>query len=133
MTETPSLLPSLAGHLGDRLADARIVRGQELHGVARAAEMPAIADILRQHGAELILMVGADRAQRALVDRAAARNIAVHAWTVNDAALVAPLVDQGVANIITDDPVLIRARLDEVRNLGPTERLLLRVRNELVR
>ena len=61
MTETPSLLPSLAGHLGDRLADARIVRGQELHGVARAAEMPAIADILRQHGAELILMVGADR------------------------------------------------------------------------
>jgi glycerophosphoryl diester phosphodiesterase len=79
------------------------------------------------------LMVGADRAQRALVDRAAARNIAVHAWTVNDAALVAPLVDQGVANIITDDPVLIRARLDEVRALGPTERLLLRVRNELMR
>jgi glycerophosphoryl diester phosphodiesterase len=79
------------------------------------------------------LMVSADRAQRSLVDRAAARNIAVHAWTVNDAALVAPLVDQGVANIITDDPVLVRARLDEVRALSPTERLLLRVRNELMR
>jgi glycerophosphoryl diester phosphodiesterase len=79
------------------------------------------------------LMVSADRAQRALVDRAAARNIAVHAWTVNDAALVAPLVDQGVANIITDDPVLIRARLDEVRALSPTQRLLLRARNELMR
>jgi glycerophosphoryl diester phosphodiesterase len=78
------------------------------------------------------LMVSADRAQRKLVDRAAARNIAVHAWTVNDAALVAPLVDQGVANLITDDPVLIRARLDEVRALSPTERLLLRVRNELL-
>lgn len=79
------------------------------------------------------LMVSADRAKRALVDRAAARHVAVHAWTVNDAALVAPLVDQGVANIITDDPVLIRARLDEVRALSPTQRLLLRVRNELIR
>ncbi len=79
------------------------------------------------------LMVSADRAQRKLVDRAAARNIAVHAWTVNDPARVPPLVDHGVANIITDDPVSIRARLDEVRALSPTERLLLRVRNELVR
>jgi glycerophosphoryl diester phosphodiesterase len=79
------------------------------------------------------LMVSADRAQRALVDRAAARNIAIHAWTVNDPALVSPLVDQGVANIITDDPVMIRARLDEVRALSPTQRLLLRVRHVLMR
>jgi Ni,Fe-hydrogenase III large subunit/Ni,Fe-hydrogenase III component G len=61
VNEVTTLLQSLAGRLGDRLADVRIVRGHELHGGARTAEMPAIAEILRQHGAELVLMVGADR------------------------------------------------------------------------
>jgi glycerophosphoryl diester phosphodiesterase len=79
------------------------------------------------------LMVSVDRAQRTLVDRAALRNIAVHAWTVNDAGLVARLVDDGVANIITDDPPLIRARLEELQALSPTERLLVRTRRELMR
>ena len=79
------------------------------------------------------LMVSAERAKRTLIDRAAARDMEVHAWTVNDPALVAPLVDQGVANIITDDVALIRARLEELQALSPTERLLLRVRNELMR
>lgn len=79
------------------------------------------------------LMVSVDRAQRALIDRAALQNIAVHAWTVNNPNLVARLVDDGVSNIITDDPPLIRARLEEVQSLSPTERLLLRARRELMR
>jgi glycerophosphoryl diester phosphodiesterase len=79
------------------------------------------------------LMVKTDLAQRSLIDRASAHHIHVHAWTVNDANLVARLVDDGVANIITDDVPLIRARLEELRALNPTERLLLRARRELMR
>lgn len=79
------------------------------------------------------LMVKTDLAQRALIDRATAHHVAVHAWTVNDANLVARLVDDGVANIITDDAPLIRAKLDELQALSPAERLLLRARRELMR
>jgi len=79
------------------------------------------------------LMVSVDQAQRALIDRATVQGIGVHAWTVNDAGVVARLVDDGVVNIITDDPPLIRARLDELQALDPTERLLLRARRELMR
>jgi glycerophosphoryl diester phosphodiesterase len=79
------------------------------------------------------LMVSAELAQRSLIDRAAVSNIGIHAWTINDANLVARLVDDGVANIITDDVPLIRARLEEVQSLSPTERLLLRARRELMR
>lgn len=79
------------------------------------------------------LMVGADLAQRSLVDRAGARKVAIHAWTVNDPALVGPLVDQGVANIITDDPAMVRSRLAEIGGFSPAQRLLLRVHSELIR
>jgi glycerophosphoryl diester phosphodiesterase len=72
------------------------------------------------------LMVESSRATRQLVDRAAVRGIKIHAWTVKDLELVAPLLDNGVDNIITDDPAGIRARLDEIRVLSPPERLLLR-------
>jgi len=78
------------------------------------------------------LMVSADRAKRLLIDRAALQDMEVHAWTVNSANLVAPLIDEGVANIITDDPVLIRQRLNEVLSLSPVNRLLLRARHELM-
>jgi glycerophosphoryl diester phosphodiesterase len=78
------------------------------------------------------LMVQSNLATRALVDRAQLRRIAVHAWTINDPSLVAPLTDVGVDNLITDDPAMIRARLDELLAMGTIERLLLRVRNQLV-
>jgi glycerophosphoryl diester phosphodiesterase len=77
------------------------------------------------------LMIKGSLATGDLVERAALKQIAVHAWTVNDAAQVGPLLDAGVANIITDDPSLIRARLEEIRALGPVERLLLRARSAL--
>lgn len=77
------------------------------------------------------LMVGTRLVTRDLVERAKVRGIAVHAWTVNDPDLLAPLIDRGTANIITDDPAAMRARWDELRQLDPVERLLLRVRNDL--
>jgi glycerophosphoryl diester phosphodiesterase len=79
------------------------------------------------------LMVETRQATRRLVDRAAPRGIAVHAWTVKEMELVAPLLDRGVDNIITDDPAGIRARLDEIRALTPPERLLLRAKHAIGR
>jgi glycerophosphoryl diester phosphodiesterase len=67
------------------------------------------------------------------VDRAALRGIAIHAWTVNDPALVGPLLDAGVANVITDDPARMRTQLEEIRALSPPERLLLRAGNAIGR
>lgn len=77
------------------------------------------------------LMVKADLITRTLVERAAANNSRVHAWTVNDPAWVAQLLDDGVANVITDDPAAIGRRLNEIRSLNPVDRLLLRARREL--
>lgn len=78
------------------------------------------------------LMVRGDLATRSLVDRAAVHRTAVHAWTINDPAWLARLLDRGVANVITDDPAAMRAGLQELRGLGTVQRLLLRVRNELI-
>ena len=79
------------------------------------------------------LMVKSTLATRALVDRARLRNIAVHAWTVNDPAQVGPLLDAQIANLITDDPARMRAQLDEIRALSTAQRLLLRARHSLAR
>jgi glycerophosphoryl diester phosphodiesterase len=72
------------------------------------------------------LMVSTSMATRGLVGRAGARGVAVHAWTVNDPAWLSRLIDRGVQNVITDDPVALRARLREIGRLSPVERLLLR-------
>jgi glycerophosphoryl diester phosphodiesterase len=79
------------------------------------------------------LMVKSNLATRSLVERAKLRKIAIHAWTVNDPDLVAPLADAGVANLITDDPRQMRARLDEIRSLSTPERLLLRTAHALAK
>lgn len=77
------------------------------------------------------LMVAREMATRDLVERAGLRQIEVHPWTINDPKWVAPLLDAGCANIITDDPARLRARLDEIRQLGTVDRLLLRAREVL--
>jgi glycerophosphoryl diester phosphodiesterase len=77
------------------------------------------------------LMVSTRKATRRLVERATARNMKIHAWTVNNPDLLLRLVDRGVANVITDDPAAMRARLQEIRGLHPVARLLLRTRNLL--
>ena len=61
MSEIERLRQSLTERLHDRVTDLRAVRSNELHGATRTAEMPAVAGVLREHGAELALMVGADR------------------------------------------------------------------------
>ncbi len=77
------------------------------------------------------LMVAGRLATRHLVDTAAVRGVKVHAWTINDPEMLVPLLDRGVANIITDNPVAMRNRLEELQKLSPVERLLLRARNLL--
>jgi glycerophosphoryl diester phosphodiesterase len=79
------------------------------------------------------LMIKSGLASPTFVERAHAADIRIHAWTVNSPDHVARLVDAGVDNIITDDVILIRKRLDEIAVLSPVERLLLRVRNLLAR
>lgn len=77
------------------------------------------------------LMVSTKMATRRLVRHARLREMDVHVWSIKDTNLVAPLLDLGVANIITDQPAEIRARLDEIRALDPVDRLFLRVRTAL--
>lgn len=77
------------------------------------------------------LMVAQRMATRRLAESAGARGMEVHAWTINDPVMLVPLLDRGVANIITDDPAALRLRLEEVRAMPAAERLLLRVRNWL--
>ena len=77
------------------------------------------------------LMVGQRLATRKLAETAGVRRMEVHAWTINDPELLVPLLDRGVANIITDDPASMRRRLEEAQQLSPAERLLLRARNLL--
>ena len=50
---------------------------------------------------------------RRTIDVCHARGLAVWAWTVNDPATAASLVEAGVDAIITDDPRIFRGRLSE--------------------
>lgn len=77
------------------------------------------------------LMVKANLATQSFVERAHAARIRVHAWTVNNPNMVAPLLDAGVDNLITDDVVAIRAQVAEIDDLPPVQRLLLRTRHAL--
>ena len=55
----------------------------------------------------------------------------IHAWTVNDRQRMSALVDLGVDNILTDDPELLRAVLDERAEMSSAQRMLLGVRHWL--
>ncbi len=55
-------LQAVMAALAPRLAEARLVRGREIHGAVGRGEMQELAQILRtEHGVELRLMVGVDR------------------------------------------------------------------------
>ena len=64
-------------------------------------------------------------------EAAGSRDMEVHAWTVNDPDELITLLYRGIANVITDDPATMRERLAEIRELSPSARILLRVRNLL--
>jgi hypothetical protein len=50
---------------------------------------------------------------------------------VDDPNKILPLIDNGVAGIITDNPPVIRERYEELRQLSTLGRLLIRVRDEI--
>src|SRR2546428_4152096 len=63
MTDLGRVEPALAARLRDGLSALRRVRGNELHCVAPRGDVAAVAGTLRAFGAELVLMVAADRRQ----------------------------------------------------------------------
>lgn len=77
------------------------------------------------------LMIDQKVATRSIINRCKASKKKVLAWTVDDPELVLPLLDRGVDGIITDNPPVIAARLNEIRQLNPVQRLILRARNAL--
>ena len=77
------------------------------------------------------LMIDQKVATRKMIDRCKALNKKVLAWTVDNPEMVLPLLDRGVDGIITDNPPIIAARLNEIRGLNSVQRLILRARNAL--
>ena len=61
MSESEAFRRSLDAHLQGRVTGSRVVRGNEVHFVTRATEIPMVATILREQGVELALIVGTDR------------------------------------------------------------------------
>ncbi len=64
-----------------------------------------------------------------MVHRARRAGKDVHVWTVNKEVEMARFLDRRIANIITDEPVLLRQVLAERAGLSDAERLVLAVRN----
>lgn len=76
-------------------------------------------------------MLSVELSTKRFIERARAVGKGVYAWTIKDPDLILPLLDRGVAAIITDDPVPMMARLEEIRALSNVERLILRARDAL--
>jgi glycerophosphoryl diester phosphodiesterase len=72
------------------------------------------------------LAVSRQLATPRLLRAARARGMAVHVWTVNQAPVMAELMERGVAGIITDDPALAVRVREELLAMPPAARLLLR-------
>ena len=64
-------------------------------------------------------------------DRAHSAGKRVHVWSVNDPLEMSRLIDLGVDNLITDDPLLARSVLEERAQLSDVERLILFIRSRL--
>ena len=56
----------------------------------------------------------------------------VHVWTPNSASEISRFIDLGVDNIITDEPAMMRAILEERKELADIELLLIKFRNWIV-
>jgi glycerophosphoryl diester phosphodiesterase len=86
----------------------------------------AVGDVTRADSD--FLSLNSARATAAVVRRAHAAGKEVHVWTVNRPEVMLRMIERGVDNIITDDPVLAMRVLRQLRALDPAERLALRLR-----
>ena len=68
-----------------------------------------------------------------LLDRAHAAGREVHAWTIDDPAVMGRLIDRGVDGIITNDPATAVAVRSEREALPVWQRLVLSVQSRLSR
>jgi glycerophosphoryl diester phosphodiesterase len=78
------------------------------------------------------LSISAARATPRLVRDVHRRGREVHVWTVNDLSNTLSMIEMGVDNIITDEPVDIRSWLEEWNELSDGERIALMLRNLIV-
>jgi glycerophosphoryl diester phosphodiesterase len=101
---------------------SRIAPDLELGYVSAAA----VGDLTRLPVDFLAVARGA--ATPRLLRAAQERDVRVYVWTVNQAAAMAELIERGVDGLITDDPALAVRVRDEMLNLSPASRLLLRFR-----
>jgi len=74
------------------------------------------------------LSIEKSRVQPAFVAAAKGRGLAIHAWTVNRADEMIPLLLRGADNLITDDPALAVAAVRDYDALTDVELLLARLR-----
>ncbi len=74
------------------------------------------------------LSMSSARATPSLVRRAHAAGKEVHVWTVNKPEVMLRMIEAGVDNVITDDPVLLARVLRDRHSLSKTEILALRLR-----
>jgi glycerophosphoryl diester phosphodiesterase len=74
------------------------------------------------------LSVAAPRATPAAIREAHRANKQVHVWTVNDPQIMLQMIENGVDNLITDRPDLLRTVLDERAQLSDPEKVALRLR-----
>lgn len=78
------------------------------------------------------LAVSRSRLTPALMRSARERNLQVYAWTVNRPGDMADLGERGVAGLITDAPGLTVRVNEQLAELSPASRILLRFRGRLV-
>lgn len=124
----------------DFAAECRVC-GQSLEALRRAKAAEPKIEVGFIAGAAIgdlsrlevdFLMVHRPLATRRLVEAARLEEMEIHVWTVNDLNQLPPLMDIGIANVITDDPRGMRQTMEEIEGLSFAERLLLRVRNALL-
>jgi glycerophosphoryl diester phosphodiesterase len=89
----------------------------------------AVGDIARLDVAVLSVRTGL--VTEALLDDAHASRREVHAWTIDDPAVMARLIDRGVDGIITNEPGVARRVRSERQSLPTWQRLVLSLQSKL--
>jgi len=92
--------------------------------------MQAVGDLSRMEAD--FLSISAARATPRLVRDVHHRGRKVHVWTVNDLNNALTMIEMGVDNIITDEPMEIRSLLKEWNELSDKEKIALMLRNLIV-